>query len=132
MYIDLLNAVVAISSANLNICSSLNPHCGATNFGEYALSKYFSVNKLTNLESVKIRLEREQNLSFLEFNYSLLQAFDFLQLSKNYNCKILTTEKDFFRSKNYMSNKIEFISSRLEVLNEEKLFEALTKIYEQN
>ena len=49
---------------------------------------YFSVNKLVNLESVKLRLEREQNLSFLEFNYSLLQAFDFLQLSKNYNCKV--------------------------------------------
>ena len=49
---------------------------------------YFSVNKLISLESVKLRLEREQNLSFLEFNYSLLQAFDFLQLSKNYNCKI--------------------------------------------
>ena len=49
---------------------------------------YFSVNKLVNLESVKLRLEREQNLSFLEFNYSLLQAFDFLQLSKNYNCKL--------------------------------------------
>ena len=49
---------------------------------------YFSVNKLINLESIKLRLEREQNLSFLEFNYSLLQAFDFLQLNKNYNCKI--------------------------------------------
>ena len=49
---------------------------------------YFSVNKLINLESVKLRLERKQNLSFLEFNYSLLQAFDFLQLSKKYNCKI--------------------------------------------
>ena len=49
---------------------------------------YFSVNKLISLESVKLRLEREQNLSFLEFNYSLLQAFDFLQLSKNYNCKL--------------------------------------------
>ncbi len=49
---------------------------------------YFSVNKLINLESVKLRLEREQNLSFLEFNYSLLQAFDFLQLAKNYDCKI--------------------------------------------
>ena len=49
---------------------------------------YFSVNKLNNLESVKLRLEREQNLSFLEFNYSILQAFDFLQLSKDYNCKI--------------------------------------------
>ena len=49
---------------------------------------YFSVNKLNNLESVKLRLEREQNLSFLEFNYSILQAFDFLQLSKDYDCKI--------------------------------------------
>ncbi len=49
---------------------------------------YFSINKLNNLESVKLRLEREQNLSFLEFNYSILQAFDFLQLSKDYNCKI--------------------------------------------
>ncbi len=49
---------------------------------------FFSINKLNNLESVKLRLEREQNLSFLEFNYSLLQAFDFLQLSRNYNCKI--------------------------------------------
>ena len=49
---------------------------------------FFSVNKLTNLESVKLRLEREQNLSFLEFNYSLLQAFDYLQLSQDYNCKI--------------------------------------------
>ena len=48
----------------------------------------FSINKLINLESVKLRLEREQNLSFLEFNYSILQAFDFLQLSKNYNCKL--------------------------------------------
>ncbi len=49
---------------------------------------YFSVNKLINLESVKLRLERQQNLSFLEFNYSLLQAFDFLQLSKKYDCKM--------------------------------------------
>ena len=48
----------------------------------------FSINKLINLESVKQRLSREQNLSFLEFNYSLLQAFDFLQLHKEYGCKI--------------------------------------------
>ena len=48
----------------------------------------FSINKLINLESVKQRLDREQNLSFLEFNYSLLQAFDFLQLHKEYGCKI--------------------------------------------
>jgi len=48
----------------------------------------FSINKLLNLESVKQRLDREQNLSFLEFNYSLLQAFDFLQLNKIYDCKM--------------------------------------------
>ena len=48
----------------------------------------FSINKLINLESVKIRLEREQNLSFLEFNYSLLQAYDFLQLYKEYDCSL--------------------------------------------
>ena len=66
------------------------------------------------------------------YNYSKKDINKIISISEDYNCKILTTEKDFFRSKNYMSNKIEFISSRLEVLNEEKLFEALTKIYEQN
>jgi tyrosyl-tRNA synthetase len=53
---------------------------------EYGSS--FSINKLLNLESVKLRLEREQNLSFLEFNYSLLQAYDFLQLNKEYDCSL--------------------------------------------
>lgn len=48
----------------------------------------FSINKLINLDSVKLRLEREQNLSFLEFNYSLLQAFDFLKLNQEYNCQL--------------------------------------------
>ena len=42
----------------------------------------FSVNKMMSLESIKQRLNREQNLSFLEFNYSLLQAYDFLELKK--------------------------------------------------
>ena len=48
----------------------------------------FSVNKMINLESSKLRLEREQNLSFLEFNYSIFQAYDFLELNKKYNCSI--------------------------------------------
>ena len=48
----------------------------------------FSVNKMMSLESIKQRLNREQNLSFLEFNYSLLQAYDFLELSRKNNCKI--------------------------------------------
>ena len=66
------------------------------------------------------------------YNYSKKDINKIISISENYNCKILTTEKDFFRSKNYMSDKIEFISSKLEVLNEKKLFETLTKIYEQN
>ena len=49
---------------------------------------FFSVNKLINLESMKLRLEREQNLSFLEFNYPIFQAYDFYKLNKNLNCKI--------------------------------------------
>ena len=48
----------------------------------------FSVNKMMSLESIKQRLNREQNLSFLEFNYSLLQAYDFLELKRKNNCKI--------------------------------------------
>ncbi len=40
------------------------------------------------MNSIKQRLKREQNLSFLEFNYSILQAFDFFELFKKYNCKI--------------------------------------------
>ena len=50
--------------------------------------RYFSVNKMLSYESVKSRLDREQPLSFLEFNYSILQAFDFLELAKRYNCTL--------------------------------------------
>ena len=49
---------------------------------------HFSVNKMLSYESVKRRLDREQNLSFLEFNYMLCQAFDFLMLSQKYGCLI--------------------------------------------
>ena len=50
--------------------------------------RHFSVNKLLSYESVKMRLDREQPLSFLEFNYSILQAYDFLELSRHYNCSL--------------------------------------------
>ncbi|NRA74250.1 MAG: tyrosine--tRNA ligase [Rickettsiales bacterium] len=46
----------------------------------------FSVNKMLSFEKVKLRLKKEQNLSFLEFNYPILQSYDFLHLAKNYNC----------------------------------------------
>ena len=48
----------------------------------------FSVNKMLALESIKQRLNREQHLSFLEFNYSIMQAYDFLVLNERYNCMI--------------------------------------------
>ena len=48
--------------------------------------RFFSVNRMLTQDSVKIRLDREQNLSFLEFNYMILQAYDFAELSQRYNC----------------------------------------------
>ncbi|WCR53711.1 MAG: Tyrosine--tRNA ligase [Wolbachia endosymbiont of Ctenocephalides orientis wCori] len=49
---------------------------------------HFSVNRMLSFDSVKTRLEREQNLSFLEFNYMLLQAYDFPELNKKYGCRL--------------------------------------------
>ena len=48
--------------------------------------RHFSVNRMLTFESVKLRLEREQPLSFLEFNYMILQAYDFLELSRRRDC----------------------------------------------
>ncbi|HAC59065.1 MAG: tyrosine--tRNA ligase [Parvibaculum sp.] len=50
--------------------------------------RHFSVNRMLSFESVKIRLEREQNLSFLEFNYMILQAYDFVELNRKYGCSL--------------------------------------------
>ena len=50
--------------------------------------KHFSINRLLGMESVKLRLEREQPLSFLEFNYAILQAFDFLELNRKFDCAL--------------------------------------------
>ena len=50
------------------------------------IGKHFTINKMLNFESVKIRLEREQSLSYMEFNYMILQAYDFLELNKTKNC----------------------------------------------
>ncbi|WP_264376690.1 tyrosine--tRNA ligase [Wolbachia endosymbiont (group B) of Aricia agestis] len=51
------------------------------------IGTHFSVNRMLGFDSVKIRLDREQNLSFLEFNYMLLQAYDFVELNKKYGCR---------------------------------------------
>jgi len=50
--------------------------------------RHFSVNRMLTYESVKSRLDREQPLSFLEFNYSILQAYDFLELARRNNCAL--------------------------------------------
>ena len=50
--------------------------------------RHFSVNRMLGFESVKQRLDREQPLSFLEFNYMVLQAYDFLELGRRYGCRV--------------------------------------------
>ena len=50
------------------------------------IGSHFSVNRMLSFDSVKLRLEREQNLSFLEFNYMILQGYDFYKLNLDHNC----------------------------------------------
>ena len=50
------------------------------------IGKHFTINKMLTFDSVKLRLEREQSLSYMEFNYMMLQAYDFYELNKMYKC----------------------------------------------
>ena len=50
------------------------------------IGKHFTINKMLTFDSVKLRLEREQSLSYMEFNYMMLQAYDFYELNNRYNC----------------------------------------------
>ena len=50
--------------------------------------RHFSVNRMMTMDSVRLRLEREQPLSFLEFNYMILQAYDFVELNKRLGCRV--------------------------------------------
>jgi len=52
------------------------------------IGQHFSVNRMLSFESVKLRLDREQSLSFLEFNYMILQGYDFLELSRRAACRL--------------------------------------------
>lgn len=52
------------------------------------VGRHFSVNRMLSFDSVKTRLEREQSLSFLEFNYMILQAYDFVELAQRYDCRL--------------------------------------------
>ncbi len=50
------------------------------------VGRYFSVNRMLSFDSVKLRLDREQSLSFLEFNYMIMQGYDFVEINKRYGC----------------------------------------------
>ena len=52
------------------------------------IGKHFTINKMLSFDSVKLRLEREQSLSYMEFNYMILQAYDFLELNNKENCML--------------------------------------------
>ena len=52
------------------------------------VGRHFSINRMLTLDSVKLRLEREQPLTFLEFNYMILQAYDFVELYRRYGCRL--------------------------------------------
>lgn len=52
------------------------------------IGKHFTINKMLSFDSVKIRLDREQPLTFLEFNYMLLQAYDFAEVNRRYGCRL--------------------------------------------
>jgi tyrosyl-tRNA synthetase len=58
------------------------------------VGRHFSVNRMLTMDSVKLRLEREQPLSFLEFNYSIMQAYDFVELNKRYGCRLQSAGSD--------------------------------------
>jgi len=75
------NANDAILVNNAEWLDTLNYIDLLRNYG-----RYFSVNRMLTMDSVKLRLEREQNLSFLEFNYMILQAYDFVELNQRYHC----------------------------------------------
>jgi tyrosyl-tRNA synthetase len=52
------------------------------------VGRHFSVNRMLSFDSVKLRLDREQSLSFLEFNYMILQGYDFVELNRRYGCRL--------------------------------------------
>ncbi len=52
------------------------------------VGRHFTINRMLTMDSVKLRLEREQPLTFLEFNYMILQGYDFVELNKRYNCTL--------------------------------------------
>jgi len=52
------------------------------------VGRHFSINRMLSMDSVKLRLDREQELSFIEFNYMILQSYDFVELARRYGCNL--------------------------------------------
>ncbi len=73
----------AVMVNNANWLDGLNYIAFLRDYG-----RHFSVNRMLSFDSVKLRLEREQPLTFLEFNYMILQAFDFLELARRHRCAL--------------------------------------------
>ncbi len=74
------------------------------------IGKFFTINKMLSFESVKMRLEREQSLSYMEFNYMILQAYDFLELNKNKKCMLQIGGSDQWGN---IINGVELIKRKL-------------------
>ncbi|MEI9989349.1 MAG: tyrosine--tRNA ligase [Rhizomicrobium sp.] len=58
------------------------------------VGRHFSVNRMLTMDSVKLRLDREQPMSFLEFNYSIMQAYDYVELYKRFGCRLQSSGSD--------------------------------------
>ena len=58
------------------------------------VGRHFSVNRMLTMDSVKLRLDRDQPMSFLEFNYSIMQAYDFVELNRRYGCRLQSSGSD--------------------------------------
>ncbi len=95
--------------------------------------KHFSVNRMMSMDSVKLRLERDQHLSFLEFNYMILQAYDFVELNKRMGCRLQMGGSDQWgnivmgvdlerRTKNYRMNLSEALMEKDLLSHEGSLF----------
>ena len=82
-YLDSNSNNKTIYSNNADWLDNINYIDFLRNYG-----KHFTINKMLSFDSVKLRLEREQSLSFVEFNYMILQAYDFLELNIKYNCTL--------------------------------------------
>jgi len=85
------------------------------------IGKHFTINKMLTFDSIKTRLEREQSLSYMEFNYMILQAYDFLELNKKKNCSLQIGGSDQWGNivngveliKRYSSNEVYGLTTEL-------------------